>query len=329
MAKAARLYYEQALSQVEIGRRLDVSQATVSRLLKRAQQEGIVRISVSTPGGTCPALEDALQARFGLHEVVVVDASGDADEGGAGLSEKRSVREGDRVREPKGESNLRELGAAAAFYLETTLKPKSVIGISSWSSTLLAMVDAMHPLRATGSRVVQILGGVGSPSAKAHATRLTQRLSELVGGEASLLPAPGVVRTAEACASLKADAYIERALKEMETVSVALVGIGATEPSRLLAESGNVFAPKELESLSRAGAVGDICLRFFDAQGELVNSDLENRVIGMTIAQLRKVPRTIGIAAGLRKAPAIRGALRGGLINVLVTDRATAEGVLG
>ena len=76
---------------------------------------------------------------------------------------------------------MRDLGAAAAFYLETTLRPTDVIGISSWSAALLAMVDAMHPSqRPAGARVVQILGGVGNPSAEAHATQLTRRLANLL-----------------------------------------------------------------------------------------------------------------------------------------------------
>jgi DNA-binding transcriptional regulator LsrR (DeoR family) len=108
-------------------------------------------------------------------------------------------------------------------------------------------------------------------------------------------------------------------------VTVALVGIGALEPSRLLAASGNVFAPRELEKLRRKGAVGDVCLRFFDSAGEPIRSELEERVIGVTLEQLRMVKRTIGIAGARRKYEAILGALRGRWVNVLITDRETAE----
>ena len=110
-----------------------------------------------------------------------------------------------------------------------------------------------------------------------------------------------------------------------DRVSMALVGIGALEPSKLLASSGNVFSNEELEMLRSRGAVGDICVRFFDAQGKPVLMPLDDRVISMSLEQLKRVKRSVGVAGGKRKHEAIRGALLGGLINVLITDRFTAE----
>src|SRR6185503_17862523 len=109
MAKVARMYYRDGLRQVQITDRLSIHQSTVSRLLKRAEKEGIVRVTFSMPSGLHPDLEDALQSAYGLREAVVVD----------------SIDKEDQI--------VRDLGAAAAFYLETTLKPRDVIGISSWS----------------------------------------------------------------------------------------------------------------------------------------------------------------------------------------------------
>jgi DNA-binding transcriptional regulator LsrR (DeoR family) len=110
-----------------------------------------------------------------------------------------------------------------------------------------------------------------------------------------------------------------------KSITVALVGIGAVTPSKMLAASGNVFSAKELKSLSERGAVGDICLRFFDENGEPVVTPLNERVIAIELAALASVKRVIGIAGGRRKFAAIRGALRGRRINVLITDRSTAE----
>ena len=302
MARVARLYHERELSQSEIAGRLELSQPTVSRLLKRAEAEGIVRVVVTHPSGTHPELEERLQERYGLREAMVVETATGED------------------------ALLRDLGAAAGYYLETTLKRGDVVGLSSWSATLLAMVDSMRSLpRPTGSIVVQILGGVGSPEAEVHAAHLTQRLAKLVGGEARLLPAPGVVGSPGARTVLFEDPFVREAMAQLERVTVALVGIGALEPSRLLAASGNVFAPRELEMLHRKGAVGDVCLRFFDTAGEPIRGDLDERVIGMSLDQLRKVKRTIGIAGARRKYEAILGALRGQWVNVLITDRSTAE----
>lgn len=305
LAKVARLYYGNGLRQSEITERLNVHQSTVSRLLKRAEKEGIVRITFSMPSGLHPELEDELQSAFGLREAIVVDAI-DAE---------------DQI--------ARDLGAAAAFYLETTLKSSDVVGISSWSASLLAMVEAMHPHpRAAGARVVQILGGIGNPGAEVHATHLTRRLANLVGGTATLLPAPGAVGSGEAKRILLKDRYVQEATSLFKSVTLALVGIGAVEPSKLLAASGNVFSPQELKSLSARGAVGDICLRFFDAAGVPVTTPLNDRVISMELSQLKQVRRVVGLAGGKRKTAAIRGALAGGWINVLITDRSTAERLL-
>lgn len=302
MAKVARLYYEAGLRQTEITERLNIHQSTVSRLLRRAEQEGIVRITLNLPSGLHPELEDALQAAYDLREAIVVDSID---------------REGQVAR---------DLGAAAASYVETTVKPKEVIGISSWSAALLAMVDSMHPRpRATGARVVQILGGIGNPGAETHATRLTQRLAELVSGTATLLPAPGAVGSAEARRVMLEDPYVQEATALFRSLTLALVGIGAVEPSKLLAESGNVFSPRELKSVSDRGAVGDICLRFFDAAGTPIRTPLNDRVIAIELSDLKRVDRVVGIAGGKRKTEAILGALRGRWINVLITDRSTAE----
>jgi len=302
MAKVARLYYESGLRQTDITERLNIHQSTVSRLLRRAEKEGIIRITLNMPSGLHPELEDALVSSFDLREAIVVDSID---------------REGQVAR---------DLGAAAAFYVETTVKPREVIGISSWSAALLAMVESMHPRpRATDARVVQILGGIGNPGAQTHATQLTQRLAQLVSGTATLLPAPGAVGSAEARRVMLEDPYVRQATALFRSLTLALVGIGAVEPSKLLAASGNVFSPRELKSLSDRGAVGDICLRFFDSEGTPIETPLNDRVIAIELSQLKRVDRVVGVAGGKRKTEAILGALRGGLINVLITDRSTAE----
>jgi DNA-binding transcriptional regulator LsrR (DeoR family) len=111
-------------------------------------------------------------------------------------------------------------------------------------------------------------------------------------------------------------------------LTVALVGIGSLNPSRLLGESGNAFNRTELAHLKRLGAVGDICVHFFDAGGRDVGGPLNERVIGMSLDQLRKVPRVIAVAGTLQKVEAVRGALDGKLVTTLITDRLTAEQLL-
>jgi len=304
IARVARMYYEWNLRQSEIAKQLGLSQATVSRLLNRSIKEGIIRISVNLPNGVYTELEENLVKKFGLRDAIVVDSLDD--------NEKLIQR---------------DLGVATAYYLESAIRPNEVIGISSWSETLLALVDALHSLpRKPGVKIVQILGGIGNPAAEAHAaTYLTSRMAQLVNGDAVYLPVSGILATEAARDVLIADEVAQQAIRLFDQVTTALVGIGAIDPSPLLAQSGNIFAPQELELLRQANAVGDILLRFFDQNGDLVETGLENRVISMSLEQLSKVSRAIGVAGGSRKYTAILGALRGHWINILVTDHFTAN----
>lgn len=191
---------------------------------------------------------------------------------------------------------------------------------------MLATIEAMRPLpRPLGARVVQLHGGVGNPAAEAHANRLINRLATLLHGEAKFLPAPGVVGSADAVPILVADQFVQETMALYDSMTLALVGIGALEPSKFLASSGNIFSKDEMQVLCSQGAVGNICLRFFDAAGAPVITPLNDRVLSMDLEQLQRVRRVVGIAGGRRKFEAIRGALRGNWINVLITDRFMAE----
>jgi DNA-binding transcriptional regulator LsrR (DeoR family) len=303
MLKVARLYHEHDVLQPEIARRLHVSQARVSRLLKQAQAEGIVRTTVVVPDGMQTHLEEALEAAYGLREAVVVDCFDDSEQ-----------------------SIVRDLGVATASYLEASLTGGDVVGISSWSATLLAAVDAMRRMpRVAAERVLQLVGGVGNPAAEQHAARLTQRFAELTGAKPTFLLAPGIAPSVQARKVLLQDQYVKEAMTALDEISLALVGIGALEPSSLLQRSGNIYSERELRALGERGAVGDVCLRFFDADGKPVATAVDKRVIGVTQQQLTSADRSVGVAGGARKYQAIRGAVRGGWINVLITDVATAE----
>lgn len=304
LVRVARMYYGQGRRQPEIARTLGISQPSVSRLLRRAVSEGVVRITVTEPPGVHADLEEALERRYDLRQAVVADAE---DEGQV----------------------LAAIGGAAAHYLESTLRADDVIGVSSWSETLLAAVDSMRPVTAAGGcRIVQILGGLGNPMAETHATQLIRRLAKLLRGHAVFLPAPGVASSETTKSAYLEDPFVAEAFSYFDHLTVSLVGIGAVEPSQLLAASGNVFSRTELEKLAQVGAVGDICLRFFDRHGSPVSSDLDGRTVAIQLAQLQQTPRTVALAGGRHKVEAIRGALRGGLVNTLITDVHTARALM-
>ncbi|OQP86458.1 DNA-binding transcriptional regulator [Rhizobium rhizosphaerae] len=303
ISRVAQMYHVERKRQAEIAEHLRLSQATVSRMLKRAETEGIVRTSVIPPAGTYSDLEQALRERFGLPEAVVVDCSEDRD--GAIMA---------------------RIGESAAHLLEITLSPGEIIGVSSWSQTIFKMVENIHPQKGAGARyVVQTLGGMGDPSVQTHATQLTARLAKLTGAEPKLLSVQGVTSSREAKLLMMADPFVRDTMDLFGAITLAIVGIGAVEPSELLARSGNIFSARELADLAEAGAVGDISLRFFDRQGRMVKTPLDDRVIGMSLEELAKVDRVIALAGGKAKTDAIAGALRLGVIDMLVTDRFTAE----
>lgn len=295
VTKVALMYHEEGLKQPQIAEKLGLPQARVSRLLKQAIDFRIVRTLVVPPSELHSELERELVKKFGLQDVVIADAV-------------------------EGHNNT-ALGAAAATYLESTMYGNEILGLSSWSSTLIATADSMHSRnRQVAVDVVQMLGGVGNPNAQVSATRLISRFAELTGGNPRYLAAPGVVGTSGARDALMADTYVKEIAKSWPKLTTALVGIGALEPSPLLAQSGNSINLADQKKLRKLGAVGDVCLRYFDKNGKHVKSDLEERVLGIPANILRNVPRRIGVAGGLRKLEAIHAALKGEWINVLITD---------
>lgn len=303
IARVAQMYHVDNQRQSDIAGHLRISQATVSRMLKRAQEEEIVRTTVVAPSGTFADLEAALRSKYGIAEAVVVECSEDRD--GAIMA---------------------RIGEAAAHFVEATLQPNEIIGVSSWSETILKMVENIHPMKTGKAKhVVQTLGGMGDPTVQVHANQLTTRLAKLTGAEAHLLSAPGVAQSREAKLVLLGDTYLRETMELFEKVTLSIIGIGPIEPSSMLAKSGNVFSTRELEAVKDAGGVGDIGLRFFDVDGQPVKMPLDERVIGMTLDDLSKIDRVIALAGGQSKTLAIHGALKSGVIDLLVTDKFTAE----
>ncbi|MEM1360926.1 MAG: sugar-binding transcriptional regulator [Pseudomonadota bacterium] len=303
IARVAQMYHLEGRRQSDIARHLHLSQATVSRMLKRALDEEIVRITVATPTGIYADLEASLRQQFALSEVIVVECAEDND--GAIMA---------------------RIGEAAAHFIEVTLQPDEIIGVSSWSETILKMVDNIHPMTSGRAKyVVQTLGGMGDPTVQIHATQLTTRMAKLTGAEARLLSAPGVAQSREAKLVLLSDQYVRETLDLFQNVTLAIVGIGAMQPSNMLARSGNVFSSRELSEIAQAGGVGDISLRFFNAEGGFVKTPFDDRVLGMSLDELGAVERVIALAGGQAKTEAIRSALKTKVIDILITDRFTAE----
>jgi DNA-binding transcriptional regulator LsrR (DeoR family) len=176
----------------------------------------------------------------------------------------------------------------------------------------------------TAESIVQVIGGVGNPTVQVRATHLADRLAAVTKAVPKYLPAPGIVSSKGGRDALLEDPFVAEVANDWNSLDTLLVGIGSIEPSPLLRESGNSLSESHLSALAASGAVGDICLRFFDKHGALVASELNDRVLGISPEQIFRVDRRIGIAGGARKYSAIRAAAEGNWINVLITDKETA-----
>lgn len=304
LSKVSKLYYEQGLTQREISDRLRLSRPKVSRLLQQAHKEGIVRITVMSPAGSYADLEQALEEKFELQEVIITEVD----------------------RRASQQTVSRQIGVTAANYLQRSIQNGDVIGIF-WGVTLNSMVSALKPCDACDIHVVQMVGGLGPPEAEEHATGLCHRMAQMLGGRLTLLPAPGIVDGAEVREVYLSDSHVRKAFEMFTQIDVAFLGIGAASPSAWIMQN-DVLTERELQALQEQGAIGETALRFFDRQGRAVRSQLDERVIGISFDQLKQIPRLVAMVGGPDKHRAVRAALSGGLISVLITDQITAQAIL-
>jgi DNA-binding transcriptional regulator LsrR (DeoR family) len=305
LVKVSRLYYEQDLTQAEIASRLRLSRQKTQRLLQEARDSGVVRIHITPLTGIFLDLEKALETSFNLREAIVVETTAYDDQ----------------------PTVAREVGAGAAQYLLGVVQPRDRIVIS-WGGSLLGMVNALGysgQKHAHEVKVVQGLGGLGDPNNEAHAADLTRRLAKALGGEPLLLPAPGVAGNKSTRDAFYADPYVARVLEAGRGASMAFMGIGAPRRDSILVSQGRIVMWEELAALAGRGATGDINLRYFDAAGRSVTSDLDERVVGLSLEEIKSIDHVVGVAGGAAKLKAISGALRGQLIDVLITDHITAQ----
>lgn len=305
LVKVSKLYYEDGLNQDAIMARLGLSRSKVSRLMAQAREDGIVQITVVTPKHLFSDLEGRLEKSFGLQEALVVEAQPGETQ----------------------ETISRAVGVAAASYLERSVNDKTTIGVS-WGTTLHHLADALTPQPYPEAQVVQIIGGLGQPDAEVHATELCRRLSRALSCRLTLLPVPGIVADQRTREALLSDVHVQRAVNTFDHLDIAFVGIGAPTPNSVMMRDGSIISQAELDGLFAKGAVGDIALRFFDAQGHGIPAEINDRIIGISLEQLKRTPKVVGVSGGPEKLAALRGALHGGLINVLITDSLMAEQLL-
>jgi deoxyribonucleoside regulator len=305
LAQVAHLYFNKNFNQTAIAKLIGISRSSVSRLLAQAREQGIVEIVIHFPVNTSPELEKRLQETFSLKEVRVLN-----------------------TRELDLSDRLYRVSILAGKYLENVLQNGEILAVS-WGSTLLEVGRNFHPSkRLNNVEVVQLIGAVGSSQIEIDATNIVRLFTGTTGGKSFNLNAPMMVETEATQKALLQEPSINETLNRVKNASIALVGIGEIEQALSIVHRSNILDEASIQVLHEQNAVGAACSQYYDITGRPISGKVNNRVVGLPLDNLKDIPRVVAIAIGEYKAKAIFGALRGKIVNVLITDDLTAECVL-
>jgi len=294
------LVYKKDLSQLEVSKQLGFSRPTISRMLKEAKKIGVVEIKINIYSKKNFALKNELIRKFNLKDAVIAPSIGDRED-------------------------IKELIAQkTSDYLVKFLKKDDTIGIS-WGTTLFKVINQI-PNRSLGGRVIPLTGGTGKVANEFHSNNLAQQLAKKLSARSYALYAPAIVNNETTKKIVEEVPSIKFVIDLFKEVRVALIGIGSLSDKSTVIRS-EYYSDKDFIKFKKSGAVGDLCSYLFDYEGNILPF-LTSNVIGVDIKTLKKIPFVIGIAGGEEKIGAIYGALKGKLINVLVTDENCGEKVL-
>ena len=299
ITEIAYLYYEMHYTQIKIGQVMKLSNATVSRLLKEARESNLVEIKIKYPTIRDSSLEESLKEIFHLKNARVLSTSN--------LSYA---------------SLIKRVGQLAARLLELYLKDNMTLAVS-WGQSVRSTVEALHASKPLNIRVVQAQGVFTNEMIEGSET--VRRLSDLYGNNSLVIHSPLILKDKEICKILLTEPSIKKVISVAENADIALVGIGSIHPGASNFLQNNLLAEEDLEKLAQEGVVGDICGKHFNHRGEILDNDLNQRVVSINIEKLRDIPLVIGVVAGKWKNEAALAALRGHYINMLVTDSEIAR----
>lgn len=303
LVQAAYLYYHAGLTQAEIGQELQISRPSVANLLQEARTEGLVTISLKPEYLSSLTLARELKAHFGLTDVLIVPILPGTDNAAVN----------------------RSLGAMGALYLEKVLKPGHVIA-TAWGATMLEVAQALSGRTLDNVTIAQSLGGL-STADSFNPGRVATLMGDKLGARVYHLYVPAVVESREVRNILLRDRSIYSAFEVARSAHLAIMGIGKVMGSATVVRAGFISAV-QMDELRIKGAVGDMSGRFFDVQGKPVVTELDERIIALSLDDLKTISPVVAVAGGDDKVEAILGALRGGYLDVLIVDEATAGKVL-
>lgn len=292
--KAAWYYYMENYTQHQIAEAMGLSRAKVIRLLEDAKTDGIIQFNFRKDDSTRVSLEKNLIAAYGLNDAFVVPT-------------------------PLNEATLTHtISRAAALYVSDHLRPGGYLNIG-YGDTVSSMLGYLAKEHEDPINVVSMTGGVSyylpSVSSTAYAMHLF------------LIPSPLIVSSSEVRDALLGEKSIQEIYAMTEHADMSVVGIGAAVEGATVLRNG-IIRESELAILKMQGSVGDVLNHFYDSEGNPITTEIENRTISTDIEKLRTMKNVVGVAGGSEKVAAIKAVLRGGYLNVLVTDSKTAEELL-
>lgn len=311
LADIAQQYYLDDLTQEQIARRLGVSRSNVSRMLKEARERGLVEIRVHHPLRTSLALQEAIEAALPLKASLVLATEGERP---------FSLPNGSAA---DGRSAL---GTLAARYLNEQIANGAVVGVG-WGSTVYSVVSSGYIERKLDTSVVQLMGSMGGASPDIDGGQVASRLGRALGARVFYLHAPMVVTDASVRAGLLRDQHIRQTLDMARRADVLVFSVGAVSKASGLYRAG-YLTDLDLEYIQSQGAVGDICGTYFRQDGSPCSLELEERTVAASAEGMRLAPLQVGVGWGAAKALPSIGAIRAGLINVLVTEEECAREML-
>jgi DNA-binding transcriptional regulator LsrR (DeoR family) len=300
--RAARLYYEGHYSQDQVASKLNTSRSNVSRMLSDAKRLGFVEIKIVSPTHKHEALSSQLSELLKIKDVQVI------------ASESNDL-------------TLNTVGRAAASALLKNLRDYHTIAIS-WGRGLEATVVNTHSETLSGLKVTQLMGSMSSVNTSVSAQEVGRNLAKNLNAQFVPFLSPVVVSNSKVRDSLLEEESIARTLQLARSADVALVGIGSASSS----SSEMVFSEYKATKTERDSLVseyaGDIAARLYKKDGTPLSAKLDARVIGLTLDEIKNIPRVIGVASGAEKVLGVVGAARAGLIDTLIVDLACANSVI-
>lgn len=305
LAFVAEKYYLEDKRQSDIAEMIGLTRSAVSRMLTEAREKGIVEIVVHHPFRYDRELEDKLKKQLGLKHVSVVEVAN----------------------QPNYEDLRKLLGKAGARMLKKLIEPGFQIGVA-WGTTVQATIEAFEKTPIAGTKVVQLVGVLGSTRHSYSAQTLVERLAYRIGGEGVYLYTPFIVEDETTATSLLKDPSVNAAIAVGRQCDIALMGIGTIKPDYCSLYKGNHITKSELDTIRSASAVGDVCALYFKIDGALAQVDFHQRRIGTSADDLLQIETRLAVAGNIEKAEAILGAIKGKFITALVTDNLTAKRVL-